>query len=104
MQYYLVYITTEDMAEARSIGKTLISKKLVACVNMLENMESMFLWEGAFQHEQEVVLIAKTKEPLLDELIEKVKEIHSYDCPCIVSMPLTSGNQAFLDWIDAETK
>lgn len=104
MQHYFVYITTENMEEAREVGKVLIQEKLVACVNMLEQMESMFMWNGEFQNEKEVVLIAKTKASLVNELIDKVKEVHSYDCPCIVTLPLESGNQAFLDWIDEETK
>ncbi len=104
MKHYFVYITTENMEEAREVGKVLIKEKLVACVNMLENMESMFMWEGDFQNEKEVVLIAKTKATLVDELIQKVKEVHSYDCPCIVTLPLEGGNQAFLDWINEETK
>ena len=104
MQYYFVYITTENMEEAREVGKALIKDQLVACVNMIEHMESMFMWNNEFQNEKEVVLIAKTKETLVNELIDKVKEVHSYDCPCIVTLPVQGGNQAFLDWIDEETK
>ena len=104
MQYYFVYITTENMEEAREVGKALIKDQLVACVNMIEHMESMFMWNNEFQNEKEVVLIAKTKETLVNELIDKVKEVHSYDCPCIVTLPVQGGNQAFMDWIDEETK
>lgn len=104
MSHYFIYITTENMEEAREIGKVLISENLVACVNMIENMESMFMWNGEFQNEKEVVLIAKTKESLMNELIESVKATHSYDCPCIVTWKLEGGNQGFLDWIDEETK
>ena len=104
MQYYFTYITTENMDEARDIGMVLIKEQLVACVNMIDNMESMFMWNNEFQNEKEVILIAKTKETLVNELIEKVKEVHSYDCPCIVTLPVQGGNQAFLNWINEETK
>jgi periplasmic divalent cation tolerance protein len=50
------------------------------------------------------VLIVKTQEPLVDALTEKVGELHSYECPCVVALPLTGGNSAFLDWIEAETR
>lgn len=104
MSHYFVYITTEHMEEAREIGKVLIRENLVACVNMIENMESMFMWGGEFQNEKEVVLIAKTKESLVNELVDRVKEEHSYDCPCVVTWKLEGGNKEFLNWIDEETK
>ena len=104
MKTNLVYITTATVDEARNIGKELVSGRLAACVNIMENMNSMYWWEGEIQDDREVVLIAKTKASLITELVEKVKSMHSYDCPCIVSLPILDGNRAFLDWIATETK
>ena len=99
-----IYITAGSMDEAKKIGRELISNRLAACVNIIDNMHSMFWWEDEIQEDREVILIAKTKESLVTELINKVKSVHSYDCPCIVSLPILDGNRAFLDWIARQTK
>jgi periplasmic divalent cation tolerance protein len=62
------------------------------------------MWEGKVQDDTETVMIAKTTEARVPALVEKVRSLHSYDCPCIVSIPVSGGNQAFLDWIAAEVK
>lgn len=92
------------MEEAEIIGRNLVSRKLAACVNIIDNMKSIYHWEGKIENGDEVVLIAKTKEALVDELSENVKALHSYKCPCIVSMPISGGNPDFLNWIRNETK
>jgi periplasmic divalent cation tolerance protein len=104
MTVNLIYITTKDKAEARKIGSELVESKLAACVNIIENMNSMYVWEGKIQDDKEAILIAKTTEARVPLLIEKVKTLHSYDCPCIVSIPVTGGNREFLDWIANEVK
>ena len=104
METRFIYITAGSHEEARAIGKELVSERLVACVNMIENIHSLYWWEGAIQEDREVILIAKTKAGLVPRVIEKVKAIHSYDCPCIVSLPILDGNPAFLNWIVKETQ
>lgn len=100
----LVYMTAESKQEAEAVGKSLVEEKLAACVNIIDRMESMFWWEGEVQKDNEVVLIAKTKDSLVPELVNKVKSIHSYSVPCVLALPVSDGNQAFLDWIVEETK
>jgi periplasmic divalent cation tolerance protein len=104
MNVSLVYITTGSKEEAKKIGMALVSNRLVACVNIIDGVESLYWWEGTLQDEQEAVLIAKTKETLVGEVVEKVKSLHSYSCPCVVSVPLTGGNEAFLEWVRNETR
>ena len=104
MEVNLIYITAKDKAEARKIGSELITSKLAACVNIIDNMNSMYVWEGKIQDDKEVILIAKTAEEKVPLLVEKVKTLHSYDCPCIVSIPVSGGNMEFLDWIVSEVK
>jgi periplasmic divalent cation tolerance protein len=104
MKAAFIYITAGNMDEAKKISRELISRRLAACVNIIDNMVSMFWWEDEIQEDKEVILIAKTKASLVTELIETVKSAHSYDCPCIVSLPVSDGNGAFLDWIVQETK
>jgi periplasmic divalent cation tolerance protein len=103
MNINLIYITAGDIEKAGVIGKVLVSERLAACVNIIDNIRSMYWWQGEIQDEREVIVIAKTKESLVPEVIEKVKSIHSYDCPCVVSLPIVDGNKEFLEWVENET-
>lgn len=100
----LIYITTENAEEARSIGRALVEAGLAACANVLGPMTSIYRWEGAVQEGAETVLIAKTTVARVEALTAKVRALHSYDCPCIVALPVEGGNPAFLEWIAAETR
>lgn len=92
------------MEEAKLISITLVKEKLAACANILPGMTSVFWWEGEVQEGNEVVIIAKTTAALFSELEQRVKELHSYDCPCIVSLAVEGGSQEFLDWIEESVK
>ena len=104
MPVNFIYMTAASKAEARNIGKALVESRLAACVNILDNMQSIYRWEEEIQEDSEVVLIAKTTEKLVPRLIDKVKSLHSYDCPCIVSLPVIDGYPPFLDWIKTEVE
>jgi len=83
---------------------SLVESRLAACANIIDNMNAIYRWEGKLQDDQEVILIAKTTEIRVPDVIERIKKLHTYDCPCIVSLPLTGGNRSFLDWIVGEVK
>ena len=102
-QYCLVYITAKDEEEASSIGQALVSEKLAACVN-LHPIKSIFRWQGEINQEDEVALLAKTRAELANEVISRVKELHSYEVPCAIVLPLEKGNPDFLEWISQSTK
>ncbi len=102
-QYCLVYITAKDEEEASRIGKALVSEKLAACVN-LHPIKSIFRWQGEVSQEDEVVLLAKTRAELANEVISRVKELHSYEVPCAIVLPLEKGSPDFLEWISQSTK
>lgn len=99
---HFVYITVRNKSEALSIGNELVAQRLAACVNIIDQMQSIYRWEGELQFDKEAVLIAKTTESKMPALIENVKANHSYDCPCVVSLPVAAGNPAFLEWVAAE--
>ena len=103
MAQRLIYMTTETEADAERIGRALVGERLAACVNIVPGMRSMYWWDGEVQQSDETVLIAKTREALVARLTERVRELHPYDCPCVISLAIDGGNPAFLDWIDAET-
>lgn len=99
----LIYMTAGSHEEAARIGKTLVAERLAACVNLIDGMRSMYWWQGEVHEDGETVLIAKTRRALVDALTERVKSLHGYDCPCVVSLPIEGGNAEFLAWIEAET-
>tara|TARA_A100001011_G_scaffold202356_1_gene210726 strand:+ start:67 stop:426 length:360 start_codon:yes stop_codon:yes gene_type:complete len=99
-----VYMTCGSLDEARKLGQVILEKNLAACVNILDGMRSLYRWEGTVQEDQEILLIAKTRHKLMDELTETVLANHSYECPCIIELPIDGGNQEFLQWIVSETK
>ena len=98
-----VYMTAGSIDEANNIGRELIKQNLAACVNLLENMTSIYKWGDKLEEGQEVVLIAKTRRKLMSNLIETVNFHHSYECPCILDLPIQGGNPEFLTWIETET-
>ena len=101
-EYRLVYMTAGTREEAQAIADALVEASLAACVNIIDGMMSVYRWQGKLHHDEEVVMIAKTTERCLEALIDRVKELHSYDCPCIVALPLEGGNPAFFEWISRQ--
>ena len=98
-----LYMTAGSVEEAKNIGKILVGQNLTACVNLLENMTSIYNWEDKMEESQEVIMIVKTRKTLMPKLIEKVNSLHSYDCPCILELPIQGGNPDFLSWIKSQT-
>ena len=99
----VLYITVPNREEGLRIGRALVEEKLAACANVIDGLTSIFRWEGAVQEESEALLIAKTDRALIDAASDLVKLEHSYECPCVVALPIIGGNQDFLGWISAET-
>lgn len=104
MEYRTVYITASSKDEARKIGRELVAGRLAACINILDGMNSMYWWDGQIQDDQEAVLLAKTTRERVAELIDKVRQLHSYDTPCVVTWPILEGNPDYLTWIQDETR
>ncbi len=104
MEHIFVYVTASSRQEAETISEAIIRERLAACTNIIEDMSALFWWEGAVQKEMEVVLVAKTTADAFPHLSTRIKEIHSYDCPCIVGLPITMGNADYLKWIDEEVR
>ncbi|MBL8665151.1 MAG: divalent-cation tolerance protein CutA [Candidatus Odyssella sp.] len=99
----LLYVTAPNVAEAERIGEALVQERLVACANILGPIASIYWWQGKVQRDAEAVLIAKTRADLVERVVARVKELHSYTVPCVVSLAIEQGNPDFLRWIAAET-
>ncbi len=102
-QAITIYCTTPDTETASRIGTVLVSEHLVACVNILGPMRSLYHWNGVLHDETEVVFIAKTNALRQSEGIARIKELHPYECPCIVVLPIIGGYADFLEWIYANS-
>jgi len=104
MHVRFVYMTAGNLEEAQKIGRELVSAGLAACINILPRMNSIYVWEGKLEEAAEVVMIAKTVEARVADLITKVKSLHSYSCPCIVSLKVEGGYPPFLEWVAENVK
>jgi len=99
----MIYITASSREEALRIGRHVVADRLAACANVLPGITSVYRWQGEVQEDGETALILKTRSGLVERLTARVKELHSYDCPCVVALPITGGNPDFLQWIAEET-
>lgn len=95
----LIYITWPDKKSVQQAAKILVEEKLVACANILGPMKSFFIWENKLDKSNEFVMLAKTKASLETKVIERIKELHPYEIPCIISFEINGGNPDFLNWI-----
>jgi periplasmic divalent cation tolerance protein len=100
----LLYVTAANRQEARNIARIVVEERLAACANILGDIETFYHWEGAFENGQEVALLLKTTVELTERLIDRVKALHSYSCPAILSLLVDNGYGPFVDWIATETQ
>ncbi len=103
MQYVVVFVTAANKKEARKISSVLLNKRIVACTNTIDKIESLFWWKSKLERSKETLLIAKTKRSLLKKLITTVKKLHSYEVPEIIALPILEGYKPYLEWIKKET-
>lgn len=103
MSVSLVYINTADRAEARRIGLAIVHARLAAAANIIPEISSIFHWQGEVRDRSEAMLVLKTKSELIDEIVDKVRSLHSYECPPIVVVPVAAGDPDYLAWVDCET-
>ena len=99
----VVYTTIDEIKKARRIAKTLVEEQLVACVNIIPKIESYYKWKGKIENEEEVVLIAKTVDTNVKKTIQRIKQLHSYELPDIIVLPVIGGLKEYLDYINNET-
>ncbi len=101
---YLVYVTASSQEEAKDLAKKAVEARLAACANVYPQITSFYWWEGKLNQDQEASVIFKTWADKVEKLIEHLKEWHSYSCPCVLAWPIEKGNQAFIAWIEQETR
>lgn len=95
----VVLVTCGKGAEARRIARTLVAERLAACVNIVPRIESIYRWKGRVERAREVLLAIKTTRRRYPALERRVRELHSYDLPEIVALPLHAGSASYLRWV-----
>ena len=103
-QYLIVFITAGSMEEATNISRTLVEGRFPACCNIINPITSVYRWGGEVVEDPEVLIILKTRKSLLKKLIKRVTEIHSYELPEVISVPLGEGNPPYLKWLAESTR
>ncbi len=98
-QIFLAFSTCPNEAVAQQIAETLVTEQLAACVNRIAGVRSSYLWEGQLQDDAEVLLIIKSTVERLSQVERRLKELHPYELPEFVTLPVSGGNEAYLDWI-----
>ena len=101
--YIVVYVTAPE-DEAVDLARTLVEERLVACVNLVPGLRSIYWWQGKVEDEPEVLCIMKTRSNLFESLRDRVRELHSYEVEEIIALPILAGNLPYLNWIKENTK
>ncbi len=97
------WITCANREEAGRIAEALVEEKIAACVSVLPQVVSVFSWEGKICREEEVLLMVKSVSGNQEKLVERVKSLHSYSVPEVITVPISTGNASYLDWLARET-
>lgn len=95
----LLYVTTKDSAQARTIARQLLDERLIACANLLPQMEAIYRWKGEIQQDSECLMILKTTTALVSKVLSRVETLHSYETPCVLSLAIESGTEPYLRWL-----
>jgi len=98
--HIVIFITASNKKEAKSIAQQLVKNNLVACVNIVEKIESLFRWKGKVDQAKEALLVVKSRKDKLAKIIKLVKSLHSYEVPEIIAMPIIGGYKPYLNWIN----
>lgn len=98
--HIVVFVTAPEKKEARLIARALVEKKLAACVNIVDNIESVFRWEGKLDCAKETLLVIKTRKQKLAAVTALVRSLHSYKVPEVIALPVNGGYSKYLRWID----
>ena len=99
MDYYIFLVTVPNFEEGKAIAKVLVEGKLAACVNIIKNIFSIYSWKGNIEEDDEHLLLIKTTEKNSNLVINKIKEIHSYELPESIGFKIEKGSFNYLEWI-----
>ncbi|NOZ58493.1 MAG: divalent-cation tolerance protein CutA [Euryarchaeota archaeon] len=102
--YAVIYITAKDAEEARSIARKLVEERLAACANIIEKVTSFYWWRGRIEEDEEALIILKTLRKKVPAVVERVKQLHSYQVPEVIALEVVEGSPEYLRWLEEETR
>ncbi|HUU26976.1 MAG TPA: divalent-cation tolerance protein CutA [archaeon] len=102
--HLVVFVTAASTEEAAALAKTLVKERLAACGNVVSGIRSIYHWQGRIEDQPEALVILKTRAELFEALKKRVLELHSYEVPEVIAMPVAAGHKVYLDWIDSSTQ
>jgi periplasmic divalent cation tolerance protein len=100
--YSIVYVTTSKDLESKKIARKLLEEKLASCINIVPRIDSIYLWRGKIEEDSESIMLIKTKSDLVERVIKRIEELHSYEIPCILEIAVNNASKNYLNWIDSE--
>lgn len=100
----VVYVTVRNLVEGKAIARELITERLAGCINILPGSTSIYHWEGKVAEEEETIMICKTTAHQLSQLMTRVKELHSYECPCILSWHVDQADPGYIRWLESNVR
>ena len=98
--FCLVLVTAKDEQEAKRLGEKLVSERLAACVSVVPKMSSVYRWRGEIERADEALILIKTSQEKLDRLIPRIKELHSYEVPEVLVLPIERSSPEYLKWLE----
>ncbi|MFN5538579.1 MAG: divalent-cation tolerance protein CutA [Candidatus Melainabacteria bacterium] len=101
-EFQIVYATCDQIYKAEEISRILLEKRLIACANIINNVKSLYWWNGSINESAEIIIIAKTKTSLIQSVIDEIKSIHNYSCPCIICLPILDISEDYAIWLNAQ--
>jgi periplasmic divalent cation tolerance protein len=99
--FQIVLTTTSDRKTAEQIAHRLVELRLAACINILPGVQSVYRWQGAVQSDSEVMMLIKTKAPLIEQVQSTITSLHSYEIPEFLVLPISDGSEAYMAWLEA---
>jgi periplasmic divalent cation tolerance protein len=100
----VLFTTVATIEEAERLARTLLDRRLAACVNLLPAVQSIYRWEGKIESASEILLVIKSRRALFEGIRDVVQSLHSYAVPELIAVPVVDGYAPYLNWIDQETE
>jgi len=104
MALRLVYITHENRRKAKALARRLVEERLVACVNIIPQTEAIYWWKGKVAECPEAALLCKTTPKNVPKLIKRVRQLHTYEIPCVLVLKVETGNKEYIEWLCKECR
>ena len=102
--HIVVYVTAANTEAAAELARVLVGERLAACGNVIGSLRSIYRWQGKIEDENEALLVLKTRASLFEALKDRILQLHSYEVPEVIALPVVAGHKPYLDWIDENTE